>query len=58
MWLKIRLKPTLTWLMVRSEKMWVSESATLRPWLVMSCVLAKGLGSANPGEPPGTNEVA
>src|SRR5450755_2024359 len=52
MWLKIRLKPPLIWLMVRSEKTWVSEIATLRPWFVMSCELANALGAANPGEPP------
>ena len=33
---------------VRSEKMWVSETATLRPWLLMFCVLPKH-GSAKPG---------
>src|SRR5216684_5414832 len=58
MWLKIRLKPTVTWLMLRSEKTWVSEIATLRPWLVIFWVLAKAPCSANPGEPPGTNENA
>src|SRR6266403_935533 len=57
-WLKIRLKPTLIWLMLRSEKIWVSDTATLRPWLLMFCVLAKAFGSAKPGEPPGTNELA
>src|SRR6266852_1170257 len=54
MWLKMRLKPPLIWLTMRSEKIWVSDSETLRPWLVMFCVLANALGSANPGEPPGT----
>src|SRR6266851_8898554 len=58
MWLKIRLKPALIWLMLRSEKIWVSDTATLRPWLLMFCVLAKAPCSANPGEPPGTNELA
>src|SRR5437016_14129005 len=58
MWLKIRLKPPLIWLRVRSEKMWVSDNETLRPWLVIFWVLAKALGSANPGEPPGTKLVA
>src|ERR1700687_55642 len=58
MWLKMRLKPPLIWLTVRSEKMWVSDSETLRPWLVMSWELANGLGSAKPGEPPGTKLVA
>ena len=37
--------------------MWVSEIAALRPWLVMFWVLAKALGAANPGEPPGMNVV-
>src|SRR5437868_4210875 len=31
MWLKMRLKPKLTWLMVFGVKMWVSEMAALRP---------------------------
>ena len=31
MWLKMRLKPKVNWLMLRSLKMWVSEIAALRP---------------------------
>src|SRR5207245_3328983 len=57
-WLKIRLKPALIWLMLRSEKMWVSDSAIFRPWLVMFWLLPKAFCSANPGEPPGTKLVA
>src|ERR1700681_248827 len=58
MWLKIRLKPAVNWLMFWGEKIWVSETATLRPWLLIFCVLPKALCSANPGEPPGTKEFA
>src|ERR1700692_4714580 len=31
MWLKIRLKPAVNWLMLRSLKIWVSDTATFRP---------------------------
>src|SRR6266404_8365588 len=58
MWLKMRLKPTVNWVMVLEEKTWVSDIAALRPWLLMFWVLAKAPASANPGEPPGTNEFA
>src|ERR1700722_4242431 len=58
MWLKMRLKPTLTWLMLLELKMCVSDTAALRPWLEIFCVLAKAPASENPGEPPGTNESA
>src|ERR1700740_2602389 len=58
MMLKIRLKPPVIWLMLWSLKMWVSEITALRAWLVMLCVLANAPCSANPGEPPGTNEDA
>ena len=58
MWLKIRLKPALNWLIVLGEIMWVSDSARLRPWLSINCVLPKAVASANPGEPPGTKLVA
>src|SRR6266478_4618948 len=58
MWLKIRLKPAVNWLMLLAEKTWVSEIAALRPWLLMFWVLPKAFASANPGEPPGTNELA
>src|SRR5438128_12639344 len=58
MWLKIRLKPAVNWLMLLAEKTWVSEIAALRPWLLMFWVLPKAFASANPGEQPGTNELA
>src|SRR5882724_1290665 len=58
MWLKIRLKPAVNWLKLRSEKMWFSDMATFRPWLLMFWVLANAAASANPGEPPGTKELA
>src|SRR5216684_547032 len=58
MWLKIRLKPAVNWLMLLPEKTWVSEMAALRPWLLMFWVLANAPSSAKPGEPPGTNELA
>src|SRR4029077_5856971 len=58
MMLKMRLKPAVIWLMLRAEKICVSEIATFRPWLVMPWLLANAPASANPGEPPGTYEVA
>ena len=43
MWLKMRLKPPLIWLMVRSEKMWVSDMGDVAP--VVSDVLRAGEGA-------------
>src|ERR1700684_1101368 len=58
MWLKIRLKPAVIWLMLRAEKIWFSDTVTLRPWLLMCWLLANAFCSANPGAPPGTYELA
>ena len=44
--------------MLFAEKMCVSETVIFRPWFVMFWVLAKGLGAAYPGEPPGMNDTA
>src|SRR6202158_143630 len=48
MWLKMLLNPTVIGLMVVELKMWFSDTATFRPWLLMFWVLAKVLASAKP----------
>ena len=59
MWLKIRLKPKVNWLMVLLGENVGFRHRNVAP--VIGDVLRAGEGasrSAKPGEPPGTNELA